>query len=158
MLTAISSGLFSIFIFILINKIQCTNARTYAECRAIGREKICSFKQNTCFIETRKDEMNDNNLNHQPLNPRGLIVSISMGCKQATACYQDKKQNFLVRSSQQCFPGMAITSVCRQCCHINDCNKNLDPTDESTWILDHPGYEDYVDLYYAENINDNIDN
>ena len=93
---------------------------------------------------------NVDNLVADLLNPRSIVVSINMGCKQATACYNNKKQNFLVRSSQQCYPSMAITSACRQCCHANGCNQNLDPSDETTWIIDHPGSEDYTHIYYSE--------
>ena len=92
----------------------------------------------------------ESNFNNDPTNPRRIIVTINMGCKAPVACYNNKKQNFLVRSSQQCFPGMAITSVCRQCCHENGCNENLDPTTETTWTIDHPGSEDFIDLYFSD--------
>jgi len=34
------------------------NAKTYAECRAQGKEQFCAKEQDACFITTQKNFMN----------------------------------------------------------------------------------------------------
>ena len=36
---------------------QCTNARTYRECREKGEVEYCTKEQNSCFIETVKEKV-----------------------------------------------------------------------------------------------------
>ena len=79
-----------------------------------------------------------------------FLFRFFLGCKAAVACYNNKKQNFLVRAAQQCFPSLRTTSTCHQCCHTNNCNKELDPSDEAGWVQDHEGAEDFLGIYFSD--------
>jgi hypothetical protein len=142
---------------------KCTNARTYRECREQGEVEYCTKEQNSCFIETVKEKVPrtafpDYDV-HKGREGDVIRVEISMGCKQPEACYANKKQNFLVRAGRQCFPknsmsstlAYGIDSACRQCCHTNGCKKNLDPSSEELWAIDHPGSADFTYIYYDPN-------
>jgi len=142
----------------------CENARTYRECREKGYVETCTKKQNSCFVETIKEKVPRVSFPdydyHKGRKGDVVRVEINMGCKQPEACYANKKQNFLVRSGRQCFPKTSmsstlangIDSVCRQCCHTNSCNKDLDPASEELWSIDHPGSDEYTYIYYDPSI------
>ena len=46
-----------------------------------------------------------------------------MVCKAAVACYNNKK---------------------------NNCNKELEPSDEAGWVQDHEGAEDFLGIYFSD--------
>ena len=102
---------------------------------------------------------------HLSLHKRALFITIAVlgslilsGCATNMEAYNaavvksvvDKKQNFLVRAAQQCFPSLRTTSTCHQCCHTNNCNKELDPSDEAGWVRDHEGAEDFLGIYFSD--------
>jgi len=143
---------------------HCENARTYRECREQGSMETCTKKQNACFVETLKEKVPRVSFPdydyHKGRKGDVVRVEINMGCKQPEACYANKKQNFLVRAGRQCFPKTSmsstlangIDSVCRQCCHTNGCNEDLDPSSEELWSIDHPGSDEYTYIYYDPSI------
>merc|ERR1712050_445461 len=91
------------------NMTDCLNNGEYAKCR-IGE---------VCQTEIRKRD--------------GEVRGVTMRCKSAVACNDNRKQNFKGDwKSRQCRPDVREgPSVCRQCCSTDRCTDNFNP---DTWI------------------------
>lgn len=90
------------------------DSKTWHDCITYGVKKRCAPNQTRCQIEERKR--------------RGKVESIHMGCKQAEACQNNKKNNFMGNwFAWQCHPGERYKgpSVCRQCCKTEHCGGQL---------------------------------
>merc|ERR1739838_137303 len=101
----------------------CQNAQNWAECAQHGTLVQCEASATSCELEIRRRD--------------GSIEQINTGCKQAAACENNKAQNYDsldYTDNNQCRPDEDEgPSVCRQCCHSNNCNYMLDFIDLDGW-------------------------
>jgi len=101
----------------------CNNAANWAECANRGTLVQCEESATSCELEIRRRD--------------GAIEQINTGCKQREACENNKSQNYEsldYTDNNQCRPDEDEgPSVCRQCCHANNCNYMLDFIDLDGW-------------------------
>ena len=101
----------------------CQNAQNWAECAQHGTLVQCEESATSCELEIRRRD--------------GSIEQINTGCKQKEACENNKAQNYIsldYTDNNQCRPDEDEgPSVCRQCCHSNNCNYMLDFIDLDGW-------------------------
>lgn len=101
----------------------CNNAANWAECANHGSLVQCEESATSCELEIRRRD--------------GAIEQINTGCKQREACENNKAQNYVsldYTDNNQCRPDEDEgPSVCRQCCHSNNCNFMLDFIDLDGW-------------------------
>ena len=99
------------------------NSRNWAECANTGTLVQCEESATSCELEIRRRD--------------GQIEQINTGCKQREACENNKAQNYVSlenTENNQCRPDEDEgPSVCRQCCHSNNCNYMLDFIDLDGW-------------------------
>lgn len=109
------------------SQLQCwtCHANNWLECMDSGMLLQCESHVTSCQLTIRKRN--------------SLYARVETGCKEAIACEKDKQNNFVggwtdPTPVNQCRPGERLgPSVCRQCCHTNNCNYNLDFMDQLGW-------------------------